>query len=138
MPTNQNANAQNEIAILKEVYAAINRNDIPAVLKLFDPEIERIEPEGFPSSGTYRGLEKIEAHFSQARATWAEGSCEPEQFFVSGDKIVVFVWVHVRLKDNPQWIDAHIADGFTFRNGKVIQMRTFVEKQQALDWAGIN
>ena len=37
-----------------------------------------------PDGGTYRGLAEAEAHFSQARETWAEGSCEPERFVVAG------------------------------------------------------
>lgn len=52
MPTNQSSNLGTETEALREVYAAINRNDIPAVLKFFDPQIERIEFEGFPSAGT--------------------------------------------------------------------------------------
>lgn len=137
MPTDPSSNLGTETETLREVYAAINRNDIPAAVKFFDPQIERIEPPGFPSSGTYRGHAELKAHWSQSRETWAEGSCEPEKFIVAGDKIIVFLHVHVRLKSKQEWIDAHIADVFTFRNGKVIQMRTFAERQQALEWAGI-
>lgn len=43
----------------------------------------------------------------------------------------------LRLKDKQDWIDARFADGFIFRGGKVLQMRTFAERQQALDWAGL-
>ena len=88
-------------------------------------------------SGTYRGLDAIEAHFKQARATWAEGACTPEKFEVNGDKVVANVHVRVRLKDKSDWIDGRVVDGFTFRNGKVIYFRTFTESKQALEWAGI-
>ncbi len=121
---------------VRKIYAAINRNDIPAVMEFFDPQAERVEPPGFPSSGTYRGIAAIQAQFSNGRNTWAEGVCEPEQLIATGDKIVVFCHVRVRLKDHTDWIDARIADGFTFRNGKVNQFLTFVERQEALDWAG--
>lgn len=123
-----------QIEILQEVYAAINRNDIPGALKFFDPQIKRTEPEGFPLSGIYSGIAEVEKHFSKARNTWAEGSCEPKQFIDFGDKIIVSVFVRVRLKDNPEWIEGQIADVFTFQHGKVTDMRTFIEKQQALEW----
>lgn len=126
-----------EIETLKEVYAAINRNDIPGVLKVFHQQIERIEPATFPSEGIYLGHAEVRAHFTQARETWAEGKCEPEKFIVAGDKFIVFVHVRVRLKNKSEWIEGRIADGFTFLNGKVILMRTFVERQEALDWAGV-
>jgi ketosteroid isomerase-like protein len=43
-----------ETEALKQLFAAINRNDMQAIIKDFDPEIVRIEPEGFPTAGTYR------------------------------------------------------------------------------------
>ena len=125
-----------EIAAVKETYAAINRNDIPAAVKAFDPQVERIEPPDFPSAGTYRGHADVMAHISKGRNTWAEGSCEVERFIVAGDKIVAFVHVRVRLKDHVEWVDGRFADVYTFRNGKVVQMRTFGERQEALNWAG--
>jgi len=135
MPTNHSANMPAETEVLREVYAGINRDDIPAVLKFFDPGVERIEPEGFPSAGTYRGHAEVAAHLSAGRESWAEGACEPERFVVEGGKIVVYLHVRVRLKNSSEWIEGRFADGFTFRNGKVMQMRTFAEAQQALEWA---
>lgn len=136
MTITQDSKLVAETEALKEVYAAINRNDIPAVLSFFDPQIERIEPAvGFPSADVYKGHAEVATHFSRARQTWAEGTCEPEKFIVAGDKIIVFVYVKVRLKNKLEWIEGRIADVFAFRGGKVIQMRTFVERQQALDWA---
>ena len=73
----------------------------------------------------------------QRRSTWAEGSCEPERFIVAGDKIVVFIHVRVRLKHETEWREGRIVDVYTFRNGKAIQFRTFADRQQALEWAGV-
>ena len=126
-----------EAEALREGYAALNRNDIPAFVKLFDPEIERIEPADFPAGGTYRGLAAVEAHLSRARETWAEGSCEPERFIVAGNRLVVFVYVRVRLKDETEWRMGRIADVYTFRNGKAIEFRTFGDRGKALEWAGM-
>jgi hypothetical protein len=64
-----------ETQALREAYAALNRNDIPATIQAFDPQIEWIAPAEYPTGGTYHGLAAVEAHFSQSRGTWAEGSC---------------------------------------------------------------
>jgi ketosteroid isomerase-like protein len=125
-----------EIEAVKETYAAINRNDIPAAVRAFDPQMEWIEPPDFPTPGAYRGHAEVTAHISRGRNTWAEGGCELERFIVAGDKIVVFVRARVRLKDHTEWIDGRFADVHTFRNGKVIQIRSFGERQEALEWAG--
>ena len=123
---------------LRGIYAAINRNDIPAALALLDPRIEWIEPPEYPEGGTTRGLADVEALHRRARATWAEGSCEPERFIFAGDRVIVFVHVRVRLKDKVEWIEGRLADVYTFRDGKIIQKRTFDEPQQALEWVGVD
>ena len=80
---------------LRQFFAAINRNDVQGAVKDFDAEIVRIEPEGFPTSGTYRGVAEVQEHLSKGRGTWAEGSCEPEKFLENGDKVVVYLHVRV-------------------------------------------
>jgi len=125
-----------ETEAIKEAYAALNRNDIEGFIKNFDPQIERIEFEGLPSGATYHGLEAVKEHVRKGRSTWAEGSCEPEQFILAGDKVVVLTHVRVRLKGHTDWLEGHTADVYTWRDGKVIQFRTFAETQQALEWAG--
>jgi uncharacterized protein len=126
-----------ETEALRELYAALNRNDIPGTIKALDPQIEWIELIEYPEGGTYHGLADVEVHISQARGTWAEGSCEPERFIVVGDKIVVFVDVRVRLKHETQWREGRLADVYTFRNGKAIQVRSFADRRRALEWAGV-
>src|SRR6267154_1125648 len=82
-----------ETEALREAYAALNRTDIPAMVKAFDPHIEWIEPAHYPGGGTYHGLAEVMANLSQGRGSWAEGSCEPEQFIAAGDKLVMYVYV---------------------------------------------
>jgi uncharacterized protein len=98
-----------ETEALREAYAALNRNGIPATLKALDTQIERIEPPEYPSGGTYRDHAEI----------------------------VVFLHVRVRLKDHTEWIEGRLADVFAFRNGKAIQWRTFDDRKDALVWAGV-
>jgi ketosteroid isomerase-like protein len=126
-----------ETEALREVYAAINRNDIRAMVEAFDPQIEWIEPAEYSGGGTYRGLAEVEAHLSQARETWAEGSCEPVRFIAAGDKVIVFVDVRARLKHESEWREGQLADVYTFRNGKAIQFRSFPIRRQALEWVGV-
>ena len=127
----------NEIEVLKQFFATLNRNDMQGITKYFDPQIVRIEPEGFPTAGTYRGIAEVQAHITKGRGTWAEGTCEPEKFLTNGDKVVVYLHVRVRLKDSTDWVGGRFADGFVFRDGKITQYRSFGEQLDALKWAGI-
>jgi len=123
--------------VLEQFFAAINRNDMQAIIKDFDPQIVRIEPEGFPTAGTYRGIAEVQEHVKKGRGTWAEGTCEPEAFFENADKVVVYLHAWVRLRDATEWMGGRFADGFVFRNGKIIQYLSFGERAEALKWAGI-
>ena len=127
-----------EIEALERFFAAINRNDMAAITEDFDPEIVRVEPEGFPTAGTYRGIAEVQANVTKGRGTWAEGTCDPEKFLVNGDKVVVYLHAWVRLKDSGEWIGGRFADGFVFRDGKITRYLTFAQRAEALRWAGLD
>lgn len=118
-----------QIEGVREVYAGINRNDIEAAIRILDDDIAWFEPEEYGKS--CRGREAVAAHLKVARARWAEGACAAE-VTVSGDRIVVFVDVHVRLKDEAEFREGRHAAVYTFRNGKAIEMRIFDDTDQAL------
>jgi ketosteroid isomerase-like protein len=126
-----------ETEALEHFYAAINRNDLQVITRDFDTEIVRIEPEGFPTAGTYRGIEEVHERVKRGRGTWAEGTCQPEKFLANGDKVVVYLHAWVRLKDTTDWVGGRFADGFVFRSGKITQYLSFGERVDALRWAGI-
>jgi hypothetical protein len=121
------------IQTLERFFAAINRNDMQAITRDFDPDIVRIEPDGFPTAGTYRGIAEVQAHVAKGRGSWAEGTCNPEKFLEKGDKVVVYLHAHVRLHDSNEWVGGRFADGFVFRNGKIVQYRSFGERAEALE-----
>ena len=119
---------------LRETYAALNRNDIEAAVRILDPEIAWIEPAAYGQ--TCHGLPAVKAHLAQARGRWAEGSCEPERFVVAGDKVVVFLRIRVRLQVETEWRLGHHAAVYTFRDGLATEMRIFDDERQALEWVG--
>jgi ketosteroid isomerase-like protein len=127
-----------EIDALERFFAAINRNDVQAVATDFDPEIVRIEPEGFPTAGTYRGVAEVQEHVRKGRATWTEGRCEAEKYLQNGAKVVVYLRARVRLKASNEWIDGRFADGFVFRDGRIVEYLSFEKRLDALTWAGIS
>lgn len=126
-----------ETDILEHLFAAINRNDMESVARDFHPDIVRIEPEGFATFGTYRGIDAVREHIRQGRGSWAEGRCEPEEFFTCADKLVVYLHARVRKHASSDWIDGRFADGFVFRDGRIIEYRTFWARAEAMKWAGI-
>lgn len=129
-----------ELETLKGMYAALNRggrDDIAAMAAAMDPEIEWIEPPEYPGSKSCRGREALEAHISEARGRWAEGGCLPRRYVASGDKIIVFLEIRVRMNGNTEWIVGDTTDVYTFRDGRAVQMRTFPTWEEAVAWAAV-
>ena len=49
----------------------------------------------------------------------------------------MYLLAHVKLASNNEWVGGRFADGFVVRDGKIIEYRTFWEREKALEWAGI-
>jgi uncharacterized protein len=127
-----------EIELLRKLFAAINRDDMQAMTRDLDPRIVRIEPEGFPTAGTYRGIAEVREHVAKGRGSWAEGTCEPERFLAKEDKVVAYLHARVRLKGSSDWVGGRFADGFVIRNGTILEWLSFGERAEALQWAAID
>lgn len=122
------------IDIVKMFYEGLNSNNLSDVIQLFDKDIERVEPEGFPTSGIYNGIDAFETHLREARQTWAEGSCTPQDYQISENKILMFVSVRVKLKSTLKWVEGQVTDAFILRDEKIIFMKSFIDKDLALEW----
>lgn len=125
-----------QIGALISAYSALNRSDVDGFVRDFEPDVLRVEFEGSQSEGTFSGLAAVREHVRRGRSTWAEGTCEPQEFTQVGDKIVVTIHVRVRLNDQVDWLEGQTGDVFTFHDGKVIEFRTFYSPADALQWAG--
>ena len=132
---NKVSTSEQRIAALRSAYDAFNRGDIDSAVQFLDSHVDWSEPSEFPGGGTYTGPEAVKRYLSQSRAAWAECRSEPEQLIPIGNRVVVFVHARVRPKDSSAYQDVLLADVYTFRDDRVIQMRAFADRQQALHWA---
>ena len=124
------------VAALRGAYAAFNRGEMTAAVEPLDAQIEWHEPAEFPGGGTYHGRDGVKRYLTQSRAAWAEVDSQPERFIIAGNRIVVFVHARVRPKGGNHWQDVSLADVYTVRQGRVVEMQAFAERRQALRWVG--
>ncbi len=131
------AGRERAIELLQKAYDAFNRGDMAGAVAGLDPQIEWTEPDSFPGGGTHHGTAEVQGYLTRSRAGWAEGRSEPERFIAAGDRIVVFVHARFRSKGSAEWGEVRLADVYTFRDGRPVQMRAFADREEALRWAGV-
>ena len=127
-----------DIEALRAGYEAISRGDFERPFRDVHPDFELTTPPGI-NARKYRGREECQAYvedmLTTALETW---TIEPEEFFESGDQIVVFVKIRARPKDSSAEIEISNGHLWRIRAGKPLSMRFFPAPEQALEAAGLS
>jgi hypothetical protein len=59
-------------------------------------------------------------------SSWAEGASEPERFLIAGDKLSSWFTPAWRPKGSSAWSETRLADVFTFRHDRPVQLDSLV------------
>jgi uncharacterized protein len=119
---------QQNVQIVKNVYAAFGRGDMQGLLALFAEDIEWITPgEGLPLSGTYRGLAEVAGFFQKISEMVEISFLEPREFVAEGDRVLVVGFDRGRVKATNGTFEGHWLMAFTVRNGKVTNVREYID-----------
>jgi ketosteroid isomerase-like protein len=122
-------------ALLRRFYEYFNHRDLDAVLELCAPEIEVYkDPEVIEmvAAFTPRGQERVAQYLRGWLDSWDNYQARPEQILESGEEVVVLVHVRARGKGSQFDIEADMADAFTVRDGKIVSLRLYIQRQDAL------
>src|SRR5437588_8566135 len=84
--------SEQRVELVKDVYGAFARGDVPAVLGAFADDIEWYEAEGMPCGGLHHGGEAVAPKVFGPIAEDVEGfAVVPEQFMGSGGTVATVV-----------------------------------------------
>jgi ketosteroid isomerase-like protein len=132
--------AQGAIACetVRRSYEAFNRGDVESALAAFDPEVEwqtYIVPG--PGGGVYHGHAGVRELWSDAKRVFGEFRNIPEEMFFTKDKLLVHVRIEGVGAKSGAPVEARIAHLHTFRDGKVVLVRSFGDREEAQRAAGL-
>lgn len=118
---------------LQRAYEAFSRGDIQSAVDAVDfaPDILWSEPEDFYAGGTYRGRQGVAEYLTLSYHASERVRSLPEEILEVGDQIVVFVHFQSWPKGGGQMREGHIADVYTLRDGKVVQMQAYSNPEEA-------
>lgn len=110
--------------IVRGIYAAFGRGDIPAVMQVLAPDVRWTEAEGFPHGGTYTGPDAVLQNVIMNLGTeWETFAVSPEQFVAEGDIVVSLGLYSGTYKLTGKRFTAPFAHVWTIRSGKVVRFR---------------
>jgi ketosteroid isomerase-like protein len=128
--------SQENVQVVRAIYDAVSRLDWDGAFRDQRPDVELTIPPGL-NEGTYRGREECQAYWESWLSAFDAFSAKPEEFFESGDQVVVFVKSRARPKGSSAEIEVRNGHLWTIRDGKVASMRLFPEPEKALEAAGL-
>lgn len=118
----------NNVDLIKNLYQAFATGDIPAVLQLFDEDIEWTEAEGFPYGGTYRGGEAIlDNVFMKLATEWSDFKAEPDEFLDAGEKIVALGNYSGSYNQTGKSMNVPFAHVWTLEDGKIVKFVQYTD-----------
>jgi ketosteroid isomerase-like protein len=124
--------------VVRDMLDAFNRDDLEAVIASFDESCEIVEPSEMPDSPAlgYRGHDGIREWMANLRGT-ARAEFEPRAFTTAGELLLCELASRGlgQASGVPvEWTTFAVA---SIRSGKIMQVRVFLSKEQALEAAGL-
>ena len=114
--------------IIKGMYDAFAKGDVPAVLGAFDENIEWNEAEGFMYGGKYNGPGAVlENVFMKLGTEWEGFSAVPDEILDAGDNIVALGNYSGKYKESSKSMKVPFAHVWTLRDGKIVKFVQYTD-----------
>jgi ketosteroid isomerase-like protein len=120
--------------LVRDVYEAFARGDVPAVLGAMAADMEWHEAEGMPYGGVYHGGEAVAQNvFGPITQDVVDFAVTAEEFIASGDAVAAVVRYTGTGKATGKKLDLPVVHVWKVRNGKVEQFRQFIDTAKFLE-----
>jgi ketosteroid isomerase-like protein len=108
--------------VIKQIYAAFGRGDLPGMLTWLHPDVSWITPGSseLPTAGKRRGHSEVMAFFGALVAMVDIVRFAPHDFLAQGDKVVVLGDEECRVKANGASVVNRWVHIFTVSDGMVV------------------
>jgi ketosteroid isomerase-like protein len=123
---------------IRSFYEALHREDVDSAVGLCDPEISIWLNPDVVAQLPPRGYKEVASYLHGWFDSWDAYVPRPQEFVDAGDQVVVMVKLRARGKGSRFEIEEDVADVFTLEDGNIVQLRMYVDRDVALDSAGIS
>jgi ketosteroid isomerase-like protein len=125
--------ASRNSAVVREVYAAFARRDIPAILAVLSPDVEWVEPENpfNPAAGSKRGEAGFLEWIRIGKETEEVLALDLEQLIAGDDTVAVVGHMRCLAKPTGRTYESDFVHVFSLRDGKISRFQEFFDTYAA-------
>jgi len=139
--------SKEDLEVLHRLYDAFHRRDMPAMLEIFDPEIEVSAPEGLEYAAVmmrllgprfvvlldgYHGHEEVRRLYEAMWSIAARFTVAPREFVDREGEVFVPVVLSAETADSGMEGQAEGAHIWTLAGGRVTSLRVYSDRARAL------
>jgi ketosteroid isomerase-like protein len=129
--------ASSNLDLVRSILNAWGQGDIEPVLREHFESGARLDlSENVFNPAVYQGYEEIARHRREVADVWAVFEIEIERFFEGEHAVVAFTREHGRGVSGVE-VDRHTAALFRLREGKVSEVRFYLDRHRALADLGL-
>ena len=122
------------VEVVRSMYEAFGRGDVPAVLGAMAADIEWHEAEGMPYGGVYHGPDEVaQKVFGPLLEDVPDFALTPEEFIPSGDTVAVVIRYTGTGKATGKALNLLVAHVWDVRDGKIARFRQFADTAKYLE-----
>ena len=136
------AMSQENVEVVRRMFAAFREGDWAAAFEPVDPNIE-MDTTRTPIHGldrVYKGREEVAGFWVEWLEAWGEQRIEDPELIDARDRVVMWTTGH-RIQGRGSGIEVSIppyAWVMTLRDGRIVQATMYMEKDEALEAAGLS
>ena len=120
---------EKNVQIVKNFFAALGRRDKQGLLALSAEDIEWIIPgKDWPLAGTHRGHSGLK-NLLQKTSEMEISSPTPSEYVAQGNRVLVVGYAEGKIKATNKTFEDHWVFAITVRNGKLANVREYVDTQ---------
>ena len=126
--------SRQDVALIRNLYEAFAKGDVPAVLAAMSPDIVWNEAENYPyaDGNPYRGPDAILAGvFARIGSEWDGFAAVPEEYIDGGDTIVVLGRYRGTYRASGRSMDAQMVHVWRLADGRITRFDQRVDTLQS-------
>jgi ketosteroid isomerase-like protein len=139
----ESAMSQENVELARRTFEAFNRTFTegrPDLYELLDPEVEWVPMSAILDQTRYQGHDGVRQWVEEMKRDWTSFKVRPERHRdIGGDRVLTMGTWRAEGRGGGVLLDFPQATWLTqYRKGKLVMLRTFTDRKQALEAAGLS